>query len=147
MEINIGCELIQSEINNNLYVCKHCNKVYHQNDLNKQVICPVVLNKYAMDPNYPQIRLDKISTIDQNDVKKDVWWNTEYIVDKTQQQKSDQCSQEQIDQRMRICEGCEFYQNNQCLKCGCSLNREQNYKNKLYSAKQTCPVGKWGAIA
>lgn len=145
MEINLGCELIRSEINHNLYVCKHCNKVYHNNDLNKQIICPKLLDKYAMDPNYPQVRLTKISSIDENDIKQDIWWDSTYTA-QIQTENSDQCTQEQIDQRMKICEGCEFYKENQCLKCGCSLNREKNYMNKLYSAKQNCPIGKWGAI-
>ncbi len=56
------------------------------------------------------------------------------------------CSQEQIDIRLAICKGCEFYENNSCLQCGCILSRDKNYMNKLYRADQSCPVGKWGPI-
>ena len=51
--------------------------------------------------------------------------------------------QETIDTRMKICESCEFYQNNVCLKCGCALSREHNFKNKLFHDDAKCPVGKW----
>lgn len=50
---------------------------------------------------------------------------------------------ETIDARMKICETCEFYENNVCLKCGCALSREQNFKNKLFHDDAKCPVGKW----
>lgn len=56
------------------------------------------------------------------------------------------CTQEQIDMRLSICKGCEFYKNNSCLKCGCSLSRDKNYMNKLYWADKSCPIGKWGPV-
>ncbi len=57
-----------------------------------------------------------------------------------------QCSQEQIDARLEICKTCEFYQNNSCLKCGCSLSRDRNFMNKLYWKNKSCPIGKWGSV-
>ena len=142
MEINKGCELIRSTINNNLYVCKHCNKVYHYENIGNN-ICPILLDKYAMDPNFPQIRLTKIETRNDGDSESNTWWENKNntVIDNISK---DQCSQEQIDNRMKICEGCEFFRNNTCMQRGCSLNRERNYKNKLFSAKQSCPIGKWG---
>jgi hypothetical protein len=54
------------------------------------------------------------------------------------------CTQEQIDQRFAICQGCEFYKDNACLKCGCPLSREKQFISKLSWANEKCPVGKWG---
>lgn len=64
----------------------------------------------------------------------------------TQESNSKPCTQEQIDSRLEICKGCEFYKNNSCLKCGCSLSRDRNYMNKLYWADKSCPIGKWGPV-
>jgi hypothetical protein len=58
-------------------------------------------------------------------------------------------SQEEIDRRIGICKGCEFFTPNiptlpehqrkqeRCVKCGCYMN----FKAKLRS--QHCPMGKW----
>lgn len=54
-----------------------------------------------------------------------------------------EATEEEVNRRMDICQGCEFFKNNMCLKCGCALSREQNYHNKLYNANAKCPVGKW----
>ena len=56
------------------------------------------------------------------------------------------CSQEQIEERHKICSGCEFFQNNSCLKCGCVLNRDRIFNNKLSNKDQECPIGKWAKI-
>ena len=57
-----------------------------------------------------------------------------------------QCSEDQINERMNICQGCEFFQNNTCLQCGCALSRDKVYMNKLLWADQSCPIGKWGPV-
>jgi hypothetical protein len=47
-----------------------------------------------------------------------------------------------IEERLSICEGCEFFVKAtlQCKKCGCFMD----IKTKLLNAE--CPVGKWGTI-
>ena len=154
------CRFIKSKLNNNLYVCENCKTVISANNLEENKLCPTLLDKYANDPDYPQIRLDKIRVEDQNGnliqtigaEKANDWWNTEQLglitksnIDKVPNERKE-CSQEQIDNRLAICQGCEFYENNSCLKCGCTLNRDKNYMNKLLWADQSCPVGKWGQI-
>jgi hypothetical protein len=57
------------------------------------------------------------------------------------------CSEEQIEQRYKICSSCEFLENNSCMKCGCLLNRGRIYNNKLSHKNQVCPIGKWGKIS
>lgn len=46
-------------------------------------------------------------------------------------------TEDQAATRLSICEGCEFYVNTRCTKCGCYMA----VKTHLKAA--TCPVGKW----
>jgi hypothetical protein len=65
------------------------------------------------------------------------------------EQKSDPanlCSQEQIKQRIAVCEKCEHYKDSSCLLCGCVVVREINHMNKLAHKDQKCPIEKWGVI-
>lgn len=57
------------------------------------------------------------------------------------------CSQEQINNRYKICLGCEFYdnKNRECLHCGCSILPYKRFLNKLAWADQKCPIDKWNA--
>jgi hypothetical protein len=54
------------------------------------------------------------------------------------------CSDEQIEQRYRICHGCEHFINSSCNKCGCPIVRNKRFISKLSWASSECPVGKWG---
>lgn len=56
------------------------------------------------------------------------------------------CSEEQINERMKICSTCEYYKDNSCMLCGCVVVREANYTNKLAHKDQTCPIMKWKQI-
>lgn len=62
------------------------------------------------------------------------------------QHDSNRCSQEQIDERLAICNGCEYYENNQCLQCGCAISRDRVFGNKLAFKDKECPIGKWKRI-
>lgn len=162
MEPSLYCEYEPSSINNQLKVCKHCQMVV-RTETEQNIICPVLLDLASKDPNFPQIRLDKISTRDSSGKiississtnYLNQWWGDTSIFgsqkNKTNLTKKEpegkKCTQEQIDARLAICNGCEFYKNNSCLKCGCSLSREKNYMNKLYWADKSCPIGKWGPV-
>ena len=52
------------------------------------------------------------------------------------------CSEEEINRRHSICEGCEFFSNNSCTECGCYLSRDRGYMNKLAMKDQSCPLNK-----
>lgn len=54
-------------------------------------------------------------------------------------------TQEQINERMKICKTCDFFdaQNSQCLQCGCNLSTKKEFFNKLAWADQSCPLNKW----
>ena len=58
-----------------------------------------------------------------------------------------QASQEQIDARFAICQGCEFFDGRACTKCGCPVVREKQFVSKLAWANEKCPVGKWGPVS
>lgn len=68
--------------------------------------------------------------------------------DKIQHSISDpaMCTQEQIEERLAICNKCDYYKNDSCLLCGCAIVREKNYKNKLANANAQCPDGRWGPV-
>ena len=53
------------------------------------------------------------------------------------------CSQEQINERLRICKGCRHWSGKSCSKCGCACNGNKKVLNKLAWADQECPIGKW----
>jgi hypothetical protein len=65
-----------------------------------------------------------------------------------------QCTDEQVEERFAICQGCELYEAKNDSQgtcnhpsCGCSLKRVGvNGKNKLRWADQACPLGKWTAV-
>jgi len=173
METSIYCMFEDSKLKNNFVVCKHCQfvTIKPQNNVRISRVCPVLLERASQHPSYPQITLDKVTvmkqdgtvvseqTIENNKGKTFIvndWWFGEAspalkpmdpIPQTPPNQNKKQCSQEQIDERMEICKGCEFYQNNTCLKCGCALSRERNYMNKLLWADQSCPVNKWGPVS
>jgi hypothetical protein len=57
------------------------------------------------------------------------------------------CSSEEIENRLKVCNSCEYFQNNSCLLCGCTVIRDANHKNKLAHKDQKCPADKWGPIS
>lgn len=66
------------------------------------------------------------------------------------------CSQEQIDDRISICRTCPYFIKNAenngetgiCghMGCGCNINTEVKYLNKLAWRDSDCPIGKWHII-
>lgn len=56
------------------------------------------------------------------------------------------CTQEQVDARFAICQGCQFFDGRACTKCGCPVVRERQFVSKLSWANEKCPAGKWGPV-
>lgn len=65
------------------------------------------------------------------------------------------CTQEQIDYRFSICKDCPLFEIKNkktgfglCTHkdCGCNINTEKKFFNKLAWADQECPIKKWGPI-
>lgn len=57
--------------------------------------------------------------------------------------KNDLCSEERIQIRYNTCQQCEFFKDNSCEKCGCTVIRDRNYLNKLAVKSEHCPIDKW----
>lgn len=79
---------------------------------------------------------------DSEEAKKD----KENLQNWRDKQENNRCSQEQIDSRLAICNDCEYYENNQCLQCGCAISRDRVFGNKLAFKNKECPIGKWKRI-
>lgn len=61
-------------------------------------------------------------------------------------QKPELCSKQEIDQRLEICNTCEYYKEDACILCGCRIVREKNHQNKLANKNASCPANKWGPV-
>jgi hypothetical protein len=48
-------------------------------------------------------------------------------------------SDEKFRERLAICEGCEFFKDRKCLKCGCLMDVKARW------ASEKCPIDKWPA--
>lgn len=49
---------------------------------------------------------------------------------------------DEINRIADICQTCEHFNGSACVQCGCRVNRT-HYLNKIASAGQSCPIGKW----
>jgi hypothetical protein len=52
-------------------------------------------------------------------------------------------SQPEIDERLAICQTCEYLKHQHCQKCGCACVETNRLMNKLALATERCPLGKW----
>lgn len=130
MKNDILCNFEKLKINNKLSKCSHCGMVVESKDTHKPHICGSKINTLSKDPK------SKFKLTNREVIKA-----PQQIINS-----KNQCSQQQIDSRLSVCKSCEFYQNNTCLKCGCSLSRDRVFMNKLYWPDQSCPIGKWGPV-
>ncbi len=52
-----------------------------------------------------------------------------------------QVSEEEYQRRLEVCQGCEFFRNNSCMKCGCQV--AGSLLSKARWASSVCPEKKW----
>ena len=133
------CNFIVSPLNTNLLFCEYCKTVIEAKNYNNQTFCPVLLEQGAKNNTIKY--LGRESPVDLADIQQKL--STHITQQDIHHESDSQCSQEEIDSRMNICNG---FQNNSCLQCGCALSRDKNYMNKLFWKKQSCPIGKWGPV-
>ena len=50
---------------------------------------------------------------------------------------------ETIKHRLSVCEGCEFFKDDTCTKCGCAMIRNKNFVGKILKTDASCPENKW----
>ncbi len=56
------------------------------------------------------------------------------------------CTQDEIDGRLSLCRECKYYDTRGVCthkKCGCAINNQLKFLNKLAHKAQACPIGKW----
>lgn len=151
----IYCNLILTdEVFNEkpLYRCDYCGIKLALEDPNTKVTCfkrkEDIFNaikiahtngKETFDPMHlgPDKNLQDVMT---DKIKQD-------LLSKKEQKSDNMCSEDQINQRLTICKTCEYFQDNSCLLCGCTIIREANHQNKLAHKDQSCPANKWGPIS
>jgi hypothetical protein len=113
---NIFCNFVQID---NRFECSRCGTVVSFSD--------------GMDPPLFPCRNPLLGTSEE------VAKNVVTVADQSQKLASAQ----EIEQRHKICLGCEFLQNNTCTQCGCNIIRDRVFMNKLAHKTESCPVNKW----
>jgi hypothetical protein len=157
---NLYCEFEKTGAQFNkrdIYKCKYCDiQLLLENPENSKVICFAkrdAINQ-TIDPNRDKVVSGLTSDNFEENILQHVlekYGSADKFLKDVEQIKqavetNNICSQEQINQRLKICSTCEYYENDSCLLCGCVVVRDANYKNKLAQKNQVCPTGKWGAI-
>lgn len=57
------------------------------------------------------------------------------------------CSRKEIQSRLEICKQCEHFTGTACAQCGCRVNLEARFLNKLAWRSESCPLGKWPSLS
>lgn len=156
------CDLksLNSYYNNKpLYKCDYCGLTVALDNADTKILCFKKMEDIssAIHNNHTGNSTTNIFHVKQNDslgesvlskIQEDSKIQEEENIKKIQDSNNPDnlCSSEQIDNRLAICNTCEYFQNNSCLLCGCTVIREANYQNKLAHKDQKCPVGKWDII-
>lgn len=136
-----------------VYSCKHCNIKLTLDNPSTKVFCfakrralDEAVNPQAIkpidnikDPNQI-VEIAKQQILEKGVITENTFDISEYNTN------DNMCSKEQISERMAICQKCEYFKDNSCLLCGCTVVREQNYNNKLAKKNQHCPIFKWKQI-
>lgn len=135
-----------------VYECQYCKMKIGLDSPDTKILCFKKMQNFTVsikklhNPDYPDTidikSMDEMEKVVLSEViKKHGINNTE-----EPQNPDNLCSQEQIKQRLSICEACEHYKDNSCVLCGCVVVREINHMNKLAHKNQKCPIDKWGTI-
>lgn len=119
------CDFIEIDINT--FQCVKCDLVVTTQDGDPPIfICPITNNNIPTETR----TIEKIVGF-LGSVKEHIANGLELSTD------------EEILQRFRICNSCEFYQNNKCKLCGCPIFARKSMIGKLSWKSSTCPIKKW----
>jgi hypothetical protein len=144
--------------NKKIYKCKYCSTRLALENPESNIICFKRQNEIFDElDNQDRLSKDKIESYhlssNNNDemkqvVKEDMYTKASEMptVSLDDNAPDNLCSKEQIDNRLSICQTCEYYQNDSCLLCGCTVIRDKNYNNKLAHKNKSCPINKWTEI-
>lgn len=142
----INCDWVPYK---DVYKCKKCGFVVKDPSIKKNCIktknrknnSSIINNKNGVE--YQQENIPPFSTRVFNFAKAAI---------KHAVNGSPQCTEEEIQERLKICKNCELFKprgdGGVCSheNCGCNLKSQQIYLNKLAWADQECPLKKWGKI-
>lgn len=159
---NIFCEFEDTNMSFNdkkVYACKNCGIKLTLTDPGIKILCfaKKKILEDAVNP-YSDTTIDGIknhsdiikAAFDQLGHKsvptEETFQQMKSQLDEPENPEDNLCSKEQIEERMSICQKCEYFKDNSCLLCGCTVIREKNYNNKLAKKNQHCPIFKWKAI-
>jgi hypothetical protein len=143
--------------NKKIYKCKYCGTTLALENPQANIICFKRQNQMFDElDNQDRSEKDKIESYHLNSgnndemksiVKDHMLIKASEIPISVDDNVSDNlCSKEEIDYRLNICNNCEYYQNDSCLLCGCTVIRDKNYNNKLAHKNKSCPINKWTEI-
>lgn len=147
--------------NKPIYQCIYCGiKLLLDDPQNAKIMCFAKrdeLNQLVLGDNYAKpidgLNDENLEKAAVNEIIKSngsIPANSGNIASMIQAMKADKdnnmCSEEQINERLKICNSCEYYKDNSCMMCGCVVIRDANYSNKLAHKDQSCPIMKWTAI-
>ncbi len=139
--------------NKDIYVCKYCGiKLLLDNPEIDKILCFAKQKEISSiaNPGVPET-IDNIKPEDLNEVvlgqaiqKLSTDEPVSFSIGDSEHDTL--CSPEEINDRLKICNSCEYYKDSSCLLCGCTVVREKVYNNKLAQKNQHCPIFKWKAI-
>jgi hypothetical protein len=143
--------------NKKIYKCKYCDTTLALENPDANIICFKRQNQMFDElDNQDRSEKDKIETYhlnsDNNNEMKNMVKDhmlikaSEMPVSVEDNISDNLCSKEEIDYRLNICNNCEYYKNDSCLLCGCTVIRDKNYNNKLAHKNKSCPINKWTEI-
>ena len=139
--------------NKRVYGCKKCNIKLALDNPSTKVMCfakkrelDAMVNPHTMQPIDGITDKNKIIEIAAQQILEKGNITESTFNNQTNQSSDNMCSKEQIEERMSICQKCEYFKENSCLLCGCNVVRERNYNNKLAKKDQHCPIFKWKQI-
>lgn len=149
-------ELQDSTFNNKpLYKCSYCGLTVALENPDTKIMCfkkiedithKIHQNHTGDFDSKPPMHISgnqNLSDVLLEEAKKDAIKNNE---NPGQNIAAKMCSDKEIEDRLAICNSCEYFKENSCLLCGCTVIREANFKNKLAYKNQKCPADKWGPI-
>lgn len=138
--------------NKQIYECQYCKMKIGLDSPDTSILCFKKMQDFTVsikkmhNPQYTDpIEINSIDDMEHVVLSEVI---RKHGVETKEQQSNPEnlCSQEQIKDRLAICETCEHFKDNSCVLCGCVVVREINHMNKLAHKDQKCPIDKWGII-
>jgi hypothetical protein len=126
-----------------VYKCKYCGLTLAMDDPSVKMLCFKKINDMQNLIHSANNSKEILVEATPDNMQEIIF---DQIKRENQQPIDDSCTDDQIQSRLDICNGCQHYKENACELCGCRVVRENNYMNKLAHKSASCPINKWGPI-